>query len=121
MYPVHSLAARWSSKAEELRRYGAEEAASTLEACAVELEDCQSRWEAELLTLEEAAAESGYSCDHLGRLLSGGVIPNAGEPYAPRIRRMDLPRKPGHLAQPTHLDRSVTSRMQMARSVVESE
>ncbi|MDE2782551.1 MAG: hypothetical protein OXK77_06320, partial [Gemmatimonadota bacterium] len=41
----------------------------------------------------EAARESGYSADHLGRLVRDGRIPNAGRPGAPRIARTDLPRK----------------------------
>jgi hypothetical protein len=48
-----------------------------------------------LLTLTEAADRSGYSIDHLGRLIRDGTIPNAGRPGAPRIRRGDLPQKPG--------------------------
>jgi len=48
----------------------------------------------ELLNLRTAARESGYSADHLGRLVHEGKIPNAGRPHAPRIRRADLPRKP---------------------------
>ena len=48
----------------------------------------------QLLTLVEAAEESGFSADHLGRLVRSGSLPNAGRPNAPRIRRRDLPRKP---------------------------
>lgn len=47
----------------------------------------------ELLTLAVAAAESGYSVDHLQRLVAEGEIPNAGQKGKPRIRRADLPRK----------------------------
>ena len=47
----------------------------------------------DFLTLTEAASESGYSPDHLGRLVRGGVIRNAGRTNAPKIRRADLPRK----------------------------
>lgn len=46
-----------------------------------------------LLTLGEASAESGYSVDHLQRLVSSGDLPNAGEKGRPRIRRADLPKK----------------------------
>ncbi|MCZ6888601.1 MAG: hypothetical protein O7H39_08905, partial [Gammaproteobacteria bacterium] len=46
------------------------------------------------LSLTEAAARSGYSAAHLGRLLRRGTIPNAGRPGAPRIRVADLPTRP---------------------------
>lgn len=55
-----------------------------------------------LLTLEEAAERSGYSRDHLGRLVREGKLPNAGRRGSPRIRVGDLPRKPpGRLAERT--------------------
>lgn len=48
-----------------------------------------------LLTLGEASARSGYSTEHLGRLIREGKVPNAGRSHAPRVRARDLPRKPG--------------------------
>jgi len=47
----------------------------------------------ELLTLDQAVSESGYSLDHLRHLVADGTIPNAGRKGAPRIRRADLPRR----------------------------
>ena len=47
-----------------------------------------------VLTLPEAARESGYSVDHLGRMIRQGKLPNAGAPNRPRIRAGDLPRRP---------------------------
>ena len=52
-------------------------------------------WENAPLNLQQGAAESGYSPDHLGRLVKAGEIPNAGRENAPRILRKHLPRKPG--------------------------
>ncbi len=46
------------------------------------------------LTLGEAAARSGYSAGHLGRLVRQGKIPNAGQPRSPRVRVVDLPARP---------------------------
>jgi len=51
----------------------------------------------EALSLRQAAAESGYSADHLAREVRAGRILNAGRRGAPRIRRGDLPRKLGRL------------------------
>ncbi len=46
------------------------------------------------LTLKEAAQESGYSLDHLARLIRQGKLPNVGRARAPRIPRRALPRRP---------------------------
>lgn len=45
------------------------------------------------LSLEDAAVRSGYSVEHLGRLVRLGTIANAGRKGAPRIRVEDLPAK----------------------------
>ncbi len=59
--------------------------------------------------------------DHLGRLVRDGTIPNAGEPYAPRIRRCDLPRKPGFDAPAVDKETiRVGLKEQIARSIAES-
>lgn len=90
---VERLVTGWRERAAMLRRYGAREAAETLEAVTAELEAALRAARDELLTLEAAARVSGYSADYLGRLVREGKIPNAGRPHAPKIRRADLPRK----------------------------
>ena len=93
MIPV-DLAADWRAEANELRRrFGAEEQALTLEACADDLDETWRIWQTEPLTLEEAAEESGYSYSSLEKRVRSGEIPNIGEPGAPRVQRQDLPRK----------------------------
>jgi len=75
----------------------------------------------ELLTLTQAAAASGYSADHLARLIRTGRLPNVGVKHAPRLRRGDLPHKPGRLptvsSQPHLLG---ADPRQVARAVVTS-
>ncbi len=87
------LSEAWRTRANILRRYGSETVAMTLEACAAELEVGWRRRDDTTLTLTEAARESGYSADHLGRLVRKGKIPNAGRPGAPRVALTDLPAK----------------------------
>ena len=58
-----------------------------LESCAAELEATLRERDETTLSLTEAARESGYSADHLGRLVRDGKIPNTGRPGAPRIAR----------------------------------
>jgi len=55
----------------------------------------RTTWENTPLNLQQGAVESGYSADHLGRLVKDGAIPNAGRQKAPKVLRKDLPRKPG--------------------------
>ena len=75
----------------------------------------------ERLTLQQAEAESGYSRDHLRRLIDEGTIPNASAADGSKaILRMHLPRKPGHgvaAARPT----VASSRVQAARAVAGRE
>src|SRR5258708_3998484 len=90
----HPLAEQWRREAELLRRCAANEAATTREDCAAQLEAYERARSLEALTLTDASAESGYSKDHLALLVAKGAIENAGQKHAPRIRRRDLPRKP---------------------------
>ena len=87
------LTERWRTRATELRRYGAEDQATALEACAAELEQAEQEYAVEELTLEQAAIELGVSYDTIGRRLRTGEIPNAGQKHKPRVRRCDLHHK----------------------------
>ena len=93
------LPSEWRSRAQLLREHGAPDHAQLLEHVAGELHRAFGAGGDEVLSLVEAARESNYTSGHLGALLKRGVIPNAGRPGAPRIRRSDLPlkcaRKPG--------------------------
>ena len=90
--PEH-LPTEWRARAEVLRENGASEQARLLEHVAGELDRAIAAGGDEALTLVQAAKQSGYSAGHLGCLIKKGVIPNAGRPKAPRIRRSDLPTK----------------------------
>jgi hypothetical protein len=84
----------WRETAASLRRFGAEQQARALETCADELTRALQSSDDELLSLRRAADESGYSVDHLGRLLRDGKLTNAGRRSKPLIRRRELPKKP---------------------------
>jgi hypothetical protein len=89
--PSHLLA-HWRAHAAEIEAY-AQPPAAAFRRAADQLEAVLQSADAKPLTLEQAAAESGYSVDHLGRLIRQRRIPNAGRKNAPRILRSDLPRK----------------------------
>ena len=118
---MEDLPATWRKQAETLRRYGGETPAVALESCAEQLDAALQERDEATLTLRDAARESGYSTDHLGRLVRDGKIPNAGRPGAPRIARMHLPRKT-RAATPRPASRSPVrevSTAQIVQSVIE--
>ncbi len=74
----------------------------------------------EPLHLSEAADESGYTRNHLRRMLRDSTLPNAGTDGEPLILRMHLPRKPGFGVDQKPV-RAASSRMQAARAVIRGE
>jgi hypothetical protein len=84
---------QWRALAKQLRRLGADAQARILDFCADDLTASFARAGDELLSLRSAAQESGYSVDHIARLLREGKIPNSGRKAKPLIRRRDLPQK----------------------------
>lgn len=88
------LPATWRDRADELEPY-ATPAAEAFRRAAAELEAALQARATEELTLGEAAEASGYSKRRLRELLADGTIPQAGRKGGPRIRRGDLPVRPG--------------------------
>jgi hypothetical protein len=92
---VTDLLETWTVEAGDLRdRYALETAARICEAHVRELRSALLSVEDELLTVSQAAAESGYSAQHIRALVYERTLPNAGRKGRPRIRRGDLPKKP---------------------------
>jgi len=117
---VVALVTTWKRLAETFSAWGAEDQAGVLTRCTAELEAVLRKAEEEPLTLAEAARQSGYSADHLGRLLRAGKLPNAGRHNSPAILRKHLPIKPGLRTMPRSLTLLGASPGQIARSVVTS-
>ncbi len=116
------LPATFKAIASDAREYMADERAAAIwERAAEMVEQSLRRSGLELLTLQQAAAESGYSRDHLRRLIDEGTIPDAsGADGSRAILRKDLPKKPGHglaAVRPT----AASSRLQAARAVAGRE
>lgn len=99
--PLSDLVANWRDRAEsgEAERAMVDRA-SVYRRVADELERAREKRAQPLLSVEQAAAESGYSETHIRRLLRNATLPNAGQKHTPRVRRADLPRKPGSGARP---------------------
>lgn len=92
-----TLLARWRARAAELEAY-APPAATAFRTAAQELAAALAQIETEPLTLERAAAESGYAAETLRRKVAAGELPNVGRKHAPRIPRGALPHKGGAAA-----------------------
>lgn len=119
--PLGALRARWQARRDEFARFDATVHGARL--CDEILADLDTALRAiggELLTLHEAAAMSGYSADHLGRLVRAGKLLNAGRVNAPRIRRSDLPRKVSTLSDTSGSCIVSTVRRRIVRNVVHS-
>lgn len=115
---VSSITEAWSQRACEFDKHGLEPGAKLIRTLIAELSEQSSHYLAEPLTLESASKESGYSPDHLARLVRKGILKNLGKKGAPRVSRRELPIRPA-LAQPAlRLQLAPTSRHQVARSLI---
>jgi hypothetical protein len=118
---VESLAGSWRSRAGKLRDWAAaEEVAHAWEEAARELEAVLASVEQELLNLQQASDRSGYSPDHLGRLIRDGKLPNSGRVNAPKIRVGDLPRKPGQIPARTAAQQTRQAKKAIARALLKA-
>jgi hypothetical protein len=97
------------------RRRGQEQEAKRTESFVSDVEVALQRHRSDTLTLAQAAEETGYSKEHLGRMVREGKISNAGEKHSPRVHRGDLPQKIS-LSSPS--PDSHLSREQIVRSVI---
>jgi hypothetical protein len=89
---MHETLGEIRAKASELRQsFGDAARARALEWAAECIERALRDQADERLTIAQAALRSGYSQDHLSRLLRSGKLRNAGRRGAPRIRAGDLP------------------------------
>ena len=110
------LARKWREEALVLEeRYLDSRAAELFRLHPRELEEAVQDAEEEVLTIAEAAATSGYSLDHIRHQVAEGKIPNLGVKGSPRVRRGDLPLKPGPRERTTGRDAAAT-----ARSILQS-
>src|SRR5215472_14734460 len=94
---VSALPAHWRSRATELERY-APAAAQAFKDAADQLDDALQA-STDSVSISAASSLGGFSADHIQRLVAKGRIDNVGRKGKPRIRRQDVPMKPGHAAK----------------------
>ena len=91
---LEELARTWRLEGARYERF-APGAAAAFETCAAELTELVVAASEEIVTLQEAAKRTGYSYDHLRRLVrTGKIVPvRPGSPVWVRVA--DLPKKGG--------------------------
>ena len=89
------LRERWAARREEYERLRVQvDGARVIAEFLSDLESVEHDSGERLLSLQQAAELSGYSAEHLARLVRAGTIPNGGRHNKPLIRLADVPRKP---------------------------
>lgn len=102
--PLDELRTKWRARRDEFARFQAAVNGATLcDELLADLDSVLLKQADEVLTLRDAAAVSGYTVDHLARLIRQGKIPNAGRRQAPRVRRRDVPLK-ANTSRPSDTD-----------------
>lgn len=95
MYTPQDFLRRWQIRRDDLAHISATvDGAKLITEILADAKRIFARERETALTLDLAAQRSGYSKEHLARLVRNGVIPNAGRRGAPRIAVQDLPNRP---------------------------
>jgi hypothetical protein len=90
--PLEELRIKWRARRDELARFHASvDGATICDQLLADLDSALAERYDEVLTLRAAADLSGYTVDHLARLIRQGKLRNAGRKHAPRVHRADLP------------------------------
>src|SRR5688572_19968649 len=92
--PVAAILERWMKRAEEWKRLDVSVNGSALAEEVIRDLEAATASSDETMNLTQAAALSGYSADHLGRMVRDGTLQNHGKRGSPRVRRSELPAKP---------------------------
>lgn len=112
---VEELRAKWTAEAQAMdRRRGLVSGSALIAEMLADIEAVLVGREDELLSVDEAARASGYSAEHLGRLVREGRIPDRRPPGTQGrllFRRGDLPTKPGRRHTPVADVHDLASRL----------
>ncbi len=99
---LQTLKDEWRDRASLFEQHHCLGVAAAYHGAADELEASAREWDNELLTIAQAAQESGYGEEHLRRQVRDGKLTAEranGNKSRIKVRRGDLPRKPGRRNQ----------------------
>lgn len=94
MIGFQTLVEQWSREAALYESDGLPHA-KVLQRCARQLSECMSSAPLQTISVAEAARRSGYSEDHLYRLVKQGSLQNYGTSRHIKLMIAELPRKSG--------------------------
>src|SRR5688572_23117786 len=85
---------RWTARRDELRRLNASvDGAALCDELLADLKSVAADPAQKPVTVRQAAQLSGYSEDHIGRLVRDGKLQNVGRKHAPRVLPSELPKR----------------------------
>jgi hypothetical protein len=87
------LRMKWQGAANNFRTYGAAEYAAMMDQVLADFEHALRDDGEVFLNLTQAARVTGYTPNHLGRLIADKQLKNYGRAGAPRVRLAELPKK----------------------------
>jgi len=91
------LREKWAQRLTEWRRFGVSvNGAAIAEEVLADVDQLERDAQLGNVTLKEAHLIGGYSVDRLQKLVASGALENVGRRHRPRIRRAEVPIKPGH-------------------------
>lgn len=94
---IQTLVERWTQRASDFAGVGAlVDARKLCEQFVADLVRLRETQNDDTVTYDEAAQLGGYAVDSIRRLVRQGKLANVGSDGAPRIRRRDVPMRPGH-------------------------
>jgi hypothetical protein len=110
---------KWLARREEWARLGVRvDGAKLVDEIIADLDQLEREAQLASVTLKDAHLIGGYSIDHLQRLVAGGELENVGRKHRPRLRRSDVPTKPGYLKSAAD-ESSLQTRRRIVASVIE--
>ncbi len=95
MISVDKIFEIWSKRRDEFKKLGVSvNGAAICDQILADLNHLEQDQRNLVLSLREASERSGYSGEHLARMVRQGKLPNAGRKHSPKVRLGDLPRRP---------------------------
>jgi len=113
------ILARWEARRDEYRRLHVHvDGALMIDELLADLRTLREAESLGVVSLQEAHLIGGYAIDSLQRMVASGQIENVGRKGKPRIRRADVPVKPGYSLRGIDAADQLSPRRRIVRSAL---